>query len=302
MDRSSPLPNPDRLASSGALRSWLFAPADTEKKMAKARVAGADAVIFDLEDSVAPAAKTQARLTMRPQLDGPRACAHVVRVNAPDTIWYLDDVVVACAGKADAVMLPKCTSASDLARLDHQLAVLEAANGLPQGHIGIIPLVTETAASLANMAYGNVTTRLLALGFAGEDLAADLGVKARDTAGMNPLLIDARARVAIAAAAAGVYAVDTPFPDPADHAGLLTEAAAAMRLGYAGKLCIHPAQVALVNDTFSPSEADVTWARAVTRAFAEATGAGVALLDGKMIDRAHLRLAQRYLARPWETI
>ena len=280
-----------------ALRSLLFVPADSEKKMSKARHAGADAVIFDLEDSVALTAKAQARVTMRAQLDGPRSCLYAVRVNASDTFWYLDDLVVACAGKVDAIILPKCSGAADVVRLDQQLAVLEVANDLPQGHVGIIPLVTESAASLSNMAYGNISSRLLALGFAGEDLAADLGVKARDYIGMNPLLIEARARVAIAAAAAGVSAIDTPFPDPTDLDGLSTETATALRLGYAGKLCIHPAQIATVNDAFSPDAKDLRWAGAVTDAFAAAPDAGVALLNGKMIDRAHLRLAMRYLAQ-----
>ena len=185
-----------------ALRSLLFAPADSERKMIKARLARADAVIFDLEDSVAPAAKASARMSMRAQLEGPRECLHIVRVNAQGTPWYMDDLVAACTGNVDVIMLPKCLNPAEMAQLVHQLAALEAAYNIPQGSVGIIPLVTETASSLANMAYGDITPRLLALGFAGEDLAADLGVKARDATGMNPLLVDARARVAFAAAAA----------------------------------------------------------------------------------------------------
>jgi citrate lyase subunit beta / citryl-CoA lyase len=296
MESNSPLPS----LHAATPRSLLFVPADSDRKMVKARQAGADAVIFDLEDSVAPAAKAQARLNMRAQLDAPRASLRIVRVNAADTDWYLEDLVAACSGEADAIMLPKCRCAADLARLDHQLAALETACGLVVGRIAILPLVTETASALGDMAYGGVTPRLLGLGFAGEDLAADLGVKARDALGLNPLLADARARVAIAAAAAGVGAIDTPFPDPADAAGLADEAASAVRLGYAGKLCIHPAQIDEVHAAFSPGDIDITWAKAVGAAFAGETGAGVALLDGKMIDRAHLRLATRILARAGE--
>ena len=197
---------------------------------------------------------------------------------------------------ADFVMLPKCGGSVDVARLADQLSALEVAANQPVGATAILPLVTETAAALAALDYRGASDRLRALIMAGEDLAADLGVDARDHRGMHPLLADARRNVAVAAAAAGVPAIDTPFPDPRDAAGLATEASEAARLGFAGKLCIHPVQIEAVHTAFRPSAERITWAQAVIGAFSAAPGEGVTLLDGKMIDRAHLRLAERYVS------
>lgn len=280
-----------------AVRSLLFAPADSEKKMDKARLSGAEAVIFDLEDSIPPSGKLVARQMMLTKLQEPRLCLHIVRVNDRETPWYLDDVVAACAGAADAIMLPKCAGPAVLQSLADQLDVLEVCHRLAKDHIQIIPLVTETAASLQSLDYRGHSRRLLALGFAGEDLAADLGVHSRGKAGMNPLLEQARIQVAMAAASAGVPAIDTPFPDPADESGLLAEVESAVALGFSGKMCIHPAQLAIVNEAFSPPEADIIWANEVLAAVGQLSDSGVAVLHGKMIDRAHVRMAERIVAR-----
>jgi len=276
------------------LRSLLFCPADSERKIAKARDAGADAVVIDLEDSVAPGAKRDARDLAKAALAGPRQVAIIVRVNAVETSFYLGDVAAVVSGAPEAIMLPKCSGPDDLQRLSAQLDVLEAAFDIAPGSIGILPLVTETAASLRKMDYTHVTSRLVALAFAGEDLASDLGVSARADGTFNLLLADARRGVAFAAATAGVPAIDTPFPDPRDADGLTRETRGAVELGFAGKLCIHPGQIAAVHAAFRPDPEQVEWGRAVIAALDSASD-GVSTVSGKMVDIAHLRLAHRYV-------
>lgn len=278
------------------LRSLLFVPADSEKKIHKALGTPADVVILDLEDAVAPAAKNEARRLACATLRAERSKPIAVRINSAETAWYLEDLAAVASLAPDLIMLPKCSGGRDVARLADQLSVLEMAAGIPVGATAILPLVTETAAALTSLDYRAASPRLCGLAVAGEDLAADLGIEARDASGLNSLLADARRAVAIAAAAAGVAAIDTPFPDPRDQAGLLHEAGQAARLGFAGKMCIHPAQIEAVHASFEPSDARIRWARAVVEAFAMPTADGVTLLDGKMIDRAHLRLARRYLS------
>lgn len=275
-----------------ALRSLLFCPGDSARKMEKALAAGADAVILDLEDAVAPAAKAEARGLVRDTLGRLRTGAIIVRVNAADTDLHLEDLAAVVPAGPDAIMLPKCAGAADLRQLADRLDALEAAFGLERRTIGILPLVTETAAALARLDYAGVTQRLVALGFAGEDLASDLGVAARAGGTMNPLLAEARRAVAFAAATAGVPAIDTPFPDPRDPDQLSAEARAAVALGYGGKFCIHPGQIAVVNAAFRPDDAQVRWGQTVIAALGDA---GVALVDGRMVDRAHLPLARRYV-------
>ena len=201
---------------------------------------------------------------------------------------------VGAGAEADAV--DERAGAGDLAALDHHLEALEAAARLPRGGIGVLALATETAASLHAMDYRGAP-RLRALLFGAEDLSADLGISPRDAAGAYPAPVAAaRAATLLGAAAAGVPALDTPWPDPRDPDGLAREAEAAARDGFAGKLCIHPAQVGPVNAAFTPSEAQVAWARKVRDGFAARPGAGVFALDGKMVDKPHLKLAERILA------
>ncbi len=279
------------------LRSLLFAPGDSPRKMEKAAGTAADGVVLDLEDSVAPEGKDAARAAVGVLAPSMRRSGVVIRVNARGTPWHLHDLATAVPARPAAVMLPKCTGPGDLHALDHNLEALEAAFGLPIGGIGVLALVTETAASLMHMDYTGAPRRLLALCFGAEDLSADLGIvpRAMDGALSAPAAV-ARAQTVLAAAAAGVPALDTPWPDPRDPAGLAAEAAAAARDGFGGKLCIHPDQVAPVNAAFTPSADRVAWARAVQDGFAARPGAGVFALDGKMIDRPHLKLAERILA------
>jgi len=279
------------------LRSLLFAPADQPRKMEKALASTADAVVLDLEDAVGPSAKDGARAGLAGPLPAQRRPGIVVRVNARGTPWYLHDLAAAVALRPAAVMLPKCTGPADLQALDHHLEALEAAAGLPHGGIGVLALATETAASLHHLDYRGVTPRLRALCFGAEDLSAELGALPRDTGGGYAApVIQARGAMLLAATAAGVPALDTPFPDPRDEAGLLRETQAAARDGFSGKMCIHPAQLAPVNAAFTPDAAQLAWARAVRDAFARQPEAGVLSLDGRMLERMHLRLAQRLLA------
>lgn len=280
------------------LRSLLFAPGDSDRKMEKAAAGSADGVVLDLEDSVAPEGKDAARAAVAALLPTLSRPGVVVRVNPRGTPWYLPDLAAVVPGCPTAVMLPKCAGPDDLHALDHHLEALEAAAGLVPGGIGVLALVTETAASLMRMDYTGAPARLLALCFGAEDLSADLGISPRAGDGRLAAPVSAaRAQTVIAATAAGVAALDTPWPDPRDPVGLAVEAAMAARDGFAGKLCIHPDQVAPVNAAFTPSRERVAWAQAVQAGFAARPGAGVFALHGKMIDRPHLKLAERILAQ-----
>jgi len=278
------------------LRSPLFAPGDSERKIARALTIPADAIILDLEDSVAPSAKDAARaLTAATLRAAPRPL--VVRVNPRGTEWHLPDLAAIVPANPAALMLPKCEGAHDLRALDTALSALEAAAGRPAGGIGVIALATETAASVLHLASYPGAPRLLALAFGAEDLSADLGIVPRLPDGSHPAPVAAaRAQMLIAAAAAGVPALDTPYPDPRDPAALARESAVAAADGFAGKLCIHPDQIGPVNDAFTPAEERIAWARMVAEAFAANPGAGVISWNGKMLDRPHLKLAQRILA------
>ena len=279
------------------LRNLLFAPGDSARKADKALVSDADGVILDLEDSVAPPGKDAARALVAALLPSVSRPGVVVRVNPRGTPWYLADLAATVPHRPAAILLPKCTGPDDLLALDHHLEALEAAHGLPGGSVGVLALVTETAASLARMDYRGAPARLLALCFGAEDLSADLGIAPRRPGhGYAAPVAAARAMTLLAAGAAGVPALDTPWPDPRDPAGLEAEAAQAAADGFAGKLCIHPGQIAAAAAAFTPGPEQVAWAEQVREGFAAQPDAGVFTLDGKMVDRPHLKLAERILA------
>ncbi len=284
------------------LRSPLFAPADSERKVSKALASDADAVILDLEDAVVEANKPAARAAAAAVLPGVARPGVFVRINPRATPWYLADLAAVVPARPAGVLLPKCTGPADLAALDHHLEALETASGLAVGAIRVLALVTETAASvLALSSYAAVPARVLAFCFAAEDLSADLGILPRGPDGaLAAPLAAARAAMLAAAAACGVAALDTPFPDPRDPEGMARESAAAAAVGFAGKVVIHPAQIAPANAAFSPSPERVAWARAVRDGFAARPEAGTFALEGKMIDRPHLKLARRILAAAGE--
>lgn len=278
------------------LRNLLFAPGDSARKAEKALATAADGVILDLEDSVATAAKPAARNAVAALLATVRRANVLVRVNPIGTEFYLPDLAAIVPGRPAAVLLPKCEGPHHLALLDHHLEALETAAGMPVGSIRVLALVTETAASLGRMDYVGGPARVAGLCFGAEDLSADLGIVARRGGAYAASVAAARTMTLLAAAAAGLPAIDTPFPDPRDPAGLEAEAAQAAADGFAGKLCIHPAQLDPVALAFTPGADQVRWAEQVRAGFAERPGAGVFTLDGKMIDRPHLKLAERILA------
>ena len=284
------------------MRSFLFVPADSERKLAKGPACGPDALILDLEDSVAADRKQVARDMALAYLkasdrQGPRL---YVRVNALDTGLTLGDLAKVMQGKPDGIVFPKCVGQADLDKLATWLDALEAREGIAAGATRILTIATESAAAvLALAAQPARHARLVGHSWGGEDLMADLGALAK---GPAPGQYDDTFRLArtvnlMASVAAGVVAYDTVYPDIRNVEGLRSESRDARRMGYGGKIAIHPDQVAIIHEVFTPSDAEVDWARRVIATFEDNPGAGVLTLDGKMLDRPHLVLAQRLLAR-----
>jgi citrate lyase subunit beta/citryl-CoA lyase len=286
------------------MRSLLFVPADSPKKLDKAMTSGADALIVDLEDSVALDAKTRARESAAAFLKEAGTQGHrpylLVRVNSLQTGLTDADLDAVVAAKPDAVMLPKAEGGGSIAHLDAKLAVREATGGLPDGAVKIVAIATETAAALFQAGtYGGASERLTALTWGAEDLSADLGAEAnRDAAGgyLDPYRL-ARALCLAGAAAAQVPAIDTVFIDFRDDAGFRRDCEEGRRDGFVGKMAIHPAQVPVINELFTPTPQTLAQAQEIVDAFAANPGAGVVGLRGVMVDRPHLARAQRLLAR-----
>ncbi|HEY3779413.1 MAG TPA: CoA ester lyase [Rhizomicrobium sp.] len=281
------------------LRSLLFVPADSERKLEKARATKADALILDLEDSVSAKRRPHARQLVR-EFGGHAAGrpAIWVRVNPVGSADYKDDLDAAVAARPAGIVLPKPDSPDALRTLDRSLTELEHTIGLTPGAIGVIPVATETpAAVLALPEYRTPPPRLQALTWGAEDLSACLGaVTNRDESGEFALTYRlVRSVCLVAAKAAGVDAIETLHADFRDMSGLARAARNAQREGFAGMLAIHPDQVDTINAAFTPSPEDVERARRVVAAFGD--GTGVASLDGKMIDQPHLKQAQQILKR-----
>ena len=280
------------------MRSLLFVPADSERKLSRAPQSGADAVILDLEDSVVPANRPLARSQARSFLASTEAGGfrRYVRINPLSSGAVLDDLAAVAPGKPDGILLPKCVP-EDLRPLDHYLAALEAAFAIPPATIRVIAIATETpAAMFALGGYAGVSARLEAITWGAEDLAACVGGNNRRPDGIyDDVYRLARSLCLLGAAAAGVVAIDTIYTDFKDEVGLAAECAAAKRSGFAAKMAIHPAQVPIINRAFSATEDELAWARKVVTAFAENPGAGTIAIDGKMVDRPHLTLARRLL-------
>ena len=286
-------------------RSWLFIPGDSEAKLAKADACGADAVIVDLEDSVAPDAKLRARdiaaafLAARPP--GARAMQLWVRIDPLGSRHALPALAAVVPHTPDGIVLPKAEGPGDVARLSHWLDAFEAAAGLPPGNMRILPVATETAA--APFALGEYARaalpRLNGLTWGAEDLSAALGAttNAGPGGGWAETYRLVRSLTLLAAHASGVAAIETLHADFRDIDGLRASSEAAFAEGFAGRLAIHPAQVPVINAAFTPSPSQVTEARAVVAAFAATPGAGTVGLDGRMLDRPHLARAEAVLAR-----
>jgi citrate lyase subunit beta / citryl-CoA lyase len=285
------------------MRSWLFAPGDSEKKLAKAITSDADVALLDLEDSVAPENKPAARALVADVLAVSEQRARLwVRINpltTPDAIADLAAIMPAAPG---GVFLPKAEGACDITQLHHYLTALEATNGMVQGRTMIAALVTETAAAMFRTGdyVGDYPgkERLVAMSWGAEDLSSALG--AREQRGSDGEFAHtyemARSLCLLGAAAAGVAAIETVQPEFRDLDALEKRARRVRAQGFSGMLAIHPAQVAPINAAFTPSAEELAHARAIVQAFAENPGAGTIGLNGTMLDRPHLVLAQRLLA------
>lgn len=286
------------------MRSLLFVPGDSDKKQAKALAAGADVLILDLEDSVAPDRKPAARDITRAWLSNARQAEKrpklFVRMNALSSPFWQADLEGVMAAAPDGIMLPKPTSGADVQQLSLTLAALEDKHGLPHGSTRILPIATEVPISVLQMAtYVGSSSRLVGLTWGAEDLAAEIGAAANRNADgtfTTPFQM-ARDLTLFTACAGGVLPLDTVFVNFRDAAGLKREAEAAARDGFVGKLAIHPDQVAVINAAFTPTETEIARARQIVKLFADNPGSGALSLDGQMVDIPHLKHAERLLAR-----
>ena len=270
-------------------RSWLFVPADSEKKIAKALDSEADAIIFDLEDSVTAERKSAARAILKalpPRSGGPRWW---VRINPIGSEHLKADLKMLASSDMFGIVLPKAEGVGDVTHIAHRT-----------GNVPIHAIVTETAGSLFCLSsYRDAKAPLVAMSWGAEDLSAALGASSKyDANGDLSFTYQwARSMTLAGAVAAGVQPVDGVFADYKDEAGLEAEARAASRDGFTGKLAIHPAQIAIINAAFTPSAAEIAHAEAIIAAFGADPAAGVLSINGRMVDRPHLLQAQGVLAR-----
>jgi citrate lyase subunit beta / citryl-CoA lyase len=286
------------------MRSLLFVPGDSVRKLEKGLGSGADALLVDLEDSVALSGKEEARKTAADFLAAARAEPGrrrlYVRVNALGTSLTDADLDAVMRAAPDGIMLPKTVGGGDVSHLGAKLAVREAELGLPDGGTTIIAIATENARGVFALGtLAGASRRLAGIAWGGEDLAADVGAEANrgeDGLYTAPYRI-ARSLTLFAAAAAEVDAIDSVYTNFRDLDGLAFECREARRDGFAAKMAIHPAQVPVINEAFTPSSEAVAHARMIVDAFVENPNAGVVGIGGQMIDRPHLRQAERLLAR-----
>jgi citrate lyase subunit beta/citryl-CoA lyase len=270
-------------------RSWLFVPADSERKIAKALDSEADAIIFDLEDSVAPAKKPRAREILKSLPKRSNGPQWWVRINPLGSEFHKDDLKLIGSAYIQGLVLPKAESGADVTQLAHRT-----------GNIPIHAIVTETPASLFGLlSYRDPKSPLAAMSWGAEDLSAALGASSKlDADGQLSFTYKlARSLCLAGAVAAGVQPVDGVFADFKDEDGLRAEAQAARREGFTGKLAIHPDQVPVINAAFTPSADDVRHAEEIVAAFEAHPDAGVLSVDGRMVDRPHLVQAKKTLER-----
>lgn len=270
-------------------RSWLFVPADSERKITKALDSEADAIIFDLEDSVAPGKKPAARELLKGLPKASNGPELWVRVNPLGSEFHKDDLTLLGSAYIQGIVLPKAEGGADVTQLAHRT-----------GNIPIHAIVTETAASLFGLlSYRQPGSPLAAMSWGAEDLSAALGASSKydSTGDLSFTYRLARSLCLAGAVAAGVQPVDGVFADFRDDSGLRDEAEAARREGFTGKLAIHPAQVPVINAAFTPSADEVAHAEAIVAAFEAHPDAGVLSVAGRMVDRPHLVQARRVLER-----
>lgn len=279
------------------LRSMLFTPGNNMRMIHKAGTLEADAIILDLEDAVPLVEKETARIFVKDSIEQVTAggVQVFIRTNALTTGLAEEDLNWTVQAGLDGIVLPKAESKDDVFETEKLIAALEKERGLKPGRLVIVPTL-ESARGVVN-AYeiAAASQRVVAIAFGAVDFTRDMGINLSKE---GTELFYARSRIAIAARAAGIQAIDTPWTDIADEEGLVQEAKTARQLGFRGKLLIHPAQIEPVNKIFSPSEDEVEYARKVVEAFgeAEAKGLGAISLDGKMIDVANFRQAQDLIA------
>ena len=286
------------------MRSLLFTPADSDRKLQKGLTSGADVLLVDLEDAIAPDNKPAAREKAAAFLKSSERAASkqpvYVRINDLETGLADADLDAVIGGAPDGIMLPKARSADDITALEAMLDQREAREDLEPGKISILVLAFETPVSLLNMAsFQTCGPRVTGYTWGAEDMAAIIGAKANrdDTGDYAAPFALARNVCLYAAASAGVNAIDTVYVDFRDLEGLERDAREAARDGFTGKAAIHPDQVAVINKVFTPSAEEVAHAEKIIAAFDAAPGAGTVGLDGKMVDRPHLVIAELTLER-----
>lgn len=286
------------------MRSWLFAPGDSEKKMAKALAGPADIVLLDLEDAVASEAKPVARTMVRAFLEANAAdrARLWVRINPLDGPHTLEDLVAIMPGQPGGIMLPKVYGRQDVERLDHYLTAFEAMHGIAAGSTPVIVLVTETAEGMFHTGSYKGAPRVIALTWGAEDLADSIGASSnRKPDGSYTFTYElARSLTVLGAATAGVAAIETIEGNFRDLDGLRLRAEQVRRDGFRGMLAIHPAQVEIINAAFTPSEEDIAEAREIVALFEANPGAGTIGWKGGMLDRPYLSRAQAVLAQAGE--
>jgi len=286
------------------MRSFLFIPGDSPKKLDKGMGSGADALLLDLEDSISQQSKAAARATTLAFLKEAQSARQrprlYVRINGLATGLADDDLDAVMPGKPDGVMFPKAEGGAAVIHCDAKITAREAVHGLPDGALDIIASATETAQAMFFAGtYVGASKRLKGLTWGAEDLSVELGAEAnrdRDGNFLAPYQL-ARTLCLAGAAAAQVQAIDTVYVDFRNEAGLRRECEEARRDGFTGKMAIHPGQVAAINEVFTPAADAIKRAEAVIAAFADNPGAGTVGIGGVMYDRPHLERARQFLAR-----
>ncbi|MEC9367674.1 MAG: CoA ester lyase [Pseudomonadota bacterium] len=284
------------------MRSLLFAPGDSERKLEKSLTCGADVILIDLEDSVAPDRKQGARKTAAAFLASQsqrRPAPLYVRINDLQSGMAGADLETVLPARPDGIMLPKAGSNADVEKLAAMLTPLEKKAGLAAGSLKLVVLAFETPHGVLNAAsFAQCGPRVAALTWGGEDLASALGASDNKAEGQwtQPIRL-ARSLCLHAASACGATAIDTVYTDFRNPKGLERECIEAARDGFTGKLAIHPDQVPIINRCFTPTAEDIAFAKKIVSAFEASPGAGVLNIDGRMVDRPHLRKAESTLAR-----
>lgn len=286
------------------MRSLLFTPGDSERKLAKGLTSDADVILIDLEDAVAGDKKPAAREMVADFLGTTEAqnatMPLYVRINDLETEWALDDLAAIMPKAPAGIMLPKARSRADVDTLCQHIDALEEKAGLPPGEISVLVIAPEIADALLNIAsFQGFDQRVKGITWGSEDLATSLGARSsRDDAGnYRPPMELARTMCLCAGATAGIHAIDTVYPDFRDLDGLRNDCERAAADGFSGKMAIHPGQIAVINAAFTPSEDDIAHSKKIIAGFEAEPGAGVINLDGAMVDRPHLTLAHKVLQR-----